>query len=86
MLKRSVINPHSNRIILDAIVELASTVIRELFGVLGSQEFVINDIKFKSNRWIIVLTRKIDDLIINYEMVIDNDTGRVIRFRRRKER
>ncbi len=85
MLKTSLNNPHSERIILDQIIELASSVIRELFGAMGSQEFVIHDIIFKSNKWVVVLLRRIDSLNLNlrYEMVIDNETGKVIRFRRK---
>lgn len=83
MLKTPLKNPDSERIILDYIIELVSNVIRELFGAMGSQEFVIHDVKFKSDKWIVALIRRIDSLSLKYEIVIDNDTGRVTRFRRK---
>jgi len=83
MLKSLQKNPNSERIILDEVLEFAWRVIRELFGTMGSQEFVINDIKFRTNRWVVTLLRKIDNLNLHYEITIDNDTGRIIRFRKK---
>jgi hypothetical protein len=78
-------NPNSERIILGEVMELAWSVIRELFGTMGSQEFVIDDTKLKSNKWVVSILRRIDNLNLRYEIVIDNETGRVIRFRKIKQ-
>jgi len=65
-------------------VEITSDLIRRLFGSLGCQEFVIDDVRYVPEHeiWKIRLTRKITDTNVNYEVTIDNLTGRPTRFRK----
>lgn len=65
-------------------MNIVSDLIRELFGPLGSQEFVIDDINYMPQHeiWRVRLSRRIEELNLKYEVTIDNRTGRPARFRK----
>jgi len=65
-------------------VNIASDLIRELFGPLGFQEFLIDDINYLPQQeiWRVRLTRKVEEVNLKYEITIDNRTGRPARFRK----
>jgi len=69
---------------IDRLVELVNNYLRRLFGVLGSQEFVIDSFYHDDNAelWDIKLIRTVDRKTIRYEMSIDNHTGELVSFGR----
>ena len=70
---------------LDVIIEIALGNLTSLYGVLGSDEFSPRKWTYRrgSNTWKVDLVRRIDGLVLNYVMIIDNDTAEVIGFERK---
>lgn len=71
---------------IDRLVELVNRYLRRLFGVLGSQEFVIDRLDFDDNAelWDIKLIRRVNRKTMRYGMSIDNHTGQLISFGRER--
>jgi hypothetical protein len=74
----------SKSFILDKAIQIAKRFIKANYGRLGSYEFRIDDIKYdaRSNAFRIRLIRSINELSIRYELTIDSESGKPIRFRR----
>ena len=66
------------------LVQIARNHLRILFGVMGSQEFIIDrfDYDDAAELWDIKLIRRVDGRNLRYEMSIDNHTGQVMSFGR----
>lgn len=66
------------------LVQIARNHLRILFGVMGSQEFIIDrfDYDDAAELWDIKLIRRVDGRNLRYEMSIDNHTGQLMSFGR----
>jgi len=71
---------------IDRLVEIVQTTLRVLFGVLGSQEFTIEGFDFDNDAelWDVMLERRVNRKTIVYRMTIDNITGEMVSFHRRR--
>jgi len=66
------------------LVQIVRNQLRILFGVMGSQEFMIDrfDYDDAAELWDIKLIRRVDGRNLRYEMSIDNHNGQVMSFGR----
>ena len=73
-----------SQFIMGRAIDVASRILRELFGSLGFREFTILSIKYISdqNIWRFLLARRIDKLDLRYELLIDSDSGFPTAFRK----
>lgn len=71
---------------VDRLVQIVRRELRVLFGVLGSQEFTIEGFDFDNDAelWDVMLERRVDRKTIVYRMTIDNTTGEIVSFHRRR--
>ncbi|HML02978.1 MAG TPA: hypothetical protein VK487_06355 [Candidatus Bathyarchaeia archaeon] len=71
---------------IDRLVDIVNRYLRVLYGTLGSQEFSIDRFDFDDNAelWDIKLIRTVHGRKLNYEMSIDNDSGELYSFGRRR--
>lgn len=69
---------------MEAVIQIALQFLHISFGVLGSQEFRIEDIRYyaRSNAWKVLLIRSVDGLNLRYELTVDLVRQRPARFRR----
>jgi hypothetical protein len=69
---------------MEVAMSIALQFIQTSFGVLGSQEFRIEDVRHhaRSNAWKVLTVRSIDGLHIRYEVTVDLVHQRPTRFRR----
>jgi hypothetical protein len=65
-------------------IDIVTDLVRALYGSLGSQEFLISDIAYLPEKeiWRIKLNRRVEDLNLKYEIMINNLDGRATRFRK----
>jgi len=68
------------------LVEIVQTALGTLFGVLGSQEFTIEGFDYDNDAelWDVTLERRVNRKTIIYRITIDNHTGEVVSFHRRR--
>lgn len=68
---------------MEAVMIIALRFLENSYGVLGSREFRIEDIRYyrRSNAWKVFLIRNIDGQSRRYEITIDLPHGRPVRFR-----
>ena len=73
-----------SQFIMGRAIDVASRILRELFGSLGFREFTILSIKYISdqNIWRFLLARRIDKLDLRYELLTDSDSGFPTAFRK----
>jgi len=83
-LKNKIQNNQNEFSPMDAVIQIALRFLHNSFGVLGSQEFKFEDIRYeaRSNAWKVILVRSIDNLNLRYELTIDLVRQRPARFRR----
>lgn len=69
---------------METVMLIALQFLQTSFGVLGSQEFRIEDIRYhaRSNAWKVLLVRSINGLNLRYEITVDLVRQRPARFRR----
>lgn len=68
------------------LIEIVEAALRTLFGVLCSREFSIEGFDYDNDAevWDVTLERRINRKMIIYRMTIDNDTGDIVSFHRRR--
>jgi hypothetical protein len=71
---------------IERLVEIANHYLRTLFGALGRQEFMIERFDFDDGAelWDIRFVRTVNGRRMSYEMSIDNHTGELVSFGRRR--
>jgi hypothetical protein len=71
---------------IERLVEIVNGYVRSLFGALGSGEFAIDRFDFDDDAeiWDVKLMRTVNGKRLNYEMSIDNHTGELLSFGRRR--
>ena len=77
----------SNPIGFDLVFRFCDRQLRRLFGEFGRLEVSIEDVLYDHDldEWLIRIGRKVNDVIIWYELGLDNQTGETTLFRRSRQ-